>query len=673
MTKGGIDSRDRLAADRRQAMQAFERAATGKNPADIDQAAAALERLVAAESRDFQSRFQLGVLRVLQNRYDEALRLFKPVARAIPREPVVRANLAAVALVMGRYAEAIDWCDEFLALTPNSAKVLTIRGNALRALRRNEEAADGYRRALAVDPRHAEAAINYGGALRNLRRFAEALAALDRALALDANSAQAHCDRAAVLLELDRPGEALVAADKALALAPEDVTVLNNRALALKQLGRTEDALLCCEAALAVDSSKAPPWLTRAGLLVDLGRVNEALESYDKGLALDPGDVAGLANKSVLLGEMGRFDEAVAMLRSAIALDPGRASLFYNLTQIAALRLDDPAVAAMTAQMRDLGARAPADRAFLHYALAKVQEDNGDPEAAFRHSRAGAAEKRQLVHYDEAETLDEMARAGRVFDASLLSRLRAGANEAAAPIFIVGMPRSGSSLLEQVLASHPGVAGLGETDAFARVLREAGAKSAAFPEFAQSLSADGAARIGAGYLQVVGRLAGPDRRTVDKALDNFRYVGLIHAALPGARIIHIRRDAVETCLSGFSKWFAAGFAFSYDLGELGRYYRAYERLMEHWRGILPAEAFLTVDYEAMIADFKGESQRIASFCGLEWDARCLEFHKTERQVRTASKTQVRQPLFDGRARRRAALAPHLGPLLAALELPEGDG
>ena len=285
----------------------------------------------------------------------------------------------------------------------------------------------------------------------------------------------------------------------------------------------------------------------------------------------------------------------------------------------------------------------------------------------FRHLSAGAALKRGLVRHDEAATLGDMGRAAQVFDRQMAARLEGHGDDLARPIFIVGMPRSGSTLVEQISSSHAGVSGLGEIGAFGKAMRGEGAGALAFPERIQFLSPAQVGRIGAAYAKNIGELAPSAGRVVDKMLDNFLYLGLIAAALPKARIIHIRRDPVETCLSCFSKWFAAGYDFSYDLGELGRYYRAHQRLMNHWRAILPAEMLIAVDYEAVVADLEGESRRLAAFCGLEWDPRCLEFHNNQRQVRTASKTQVRQPLFDGSSRRRAVLAPHLAPLLEALE------
>ncbi len=658
--KGGRDGK------RRRAWDAFDRVLASRNAAEIDKASKLLREIVGSDARDGPSAFRLGVLTVMQRRYDDALRAFEQAARALPQESVVRANLGAVALALGRAEEAIAWCDQSLALKPDAANVWNLRGNALRALRRAEEAAQSFTRAVNLDPNFADALSNYGCAINETGHHDEALAVFDRALALQPNSSPLLCNRGAVLVNLERPGEALISLDKALALAPDNVVAINNRALALKMLSRPEEALLCATAALAVDSQQAAAWLTQAGVLADLGRAEEALASFDQGLALAPRDPAGLSNRALLLGEIGRFAEAATTLREAIAFAPERASLYYNLTQMTKLAPDDPAVAAMNARLAQDAALPPTDRIFLHFGLAKVHEDHGAWDESFGHLSAGASLKRGLVRYDQAATLGEMARAAQVFDKAMAARLGGRGEKSLAPIFIVGMPRSGSTLVEQILSSHEGVSGLGEIGAFGKAMRADGAGPVAFPERVQSLSPEDAGRIGAAYAKNVRELAPSADRVVDKMLDNFLYLGLLAAALPTARIIYIRRDPVETCLSCYSKWFATGYDFSYDLGELGRYYRAHERLMDHWRAILPKQLLITVDYEAVVADLEGQSRRLAAFCGLEWDPRCLEFHNNERQVRTASKTQVRQPLFDGSSRRRGALARHLAPLLSAL-------
>jgi tetratricopeptide (TPR) repeat protein len=644
----------------------FEQAVAMKDPARIDKAAAELEKIVKTGRDDARAAFELGVLRFLQNRRADAYRHFALAGRLAPTEPVIRANLAATAFALGRHEEAIGWCDNALALGAEPAKAWNMRGNALRALGRLEEALRCCERALELRPDFVEAWSDCGAALTNMRRLDAALAATDKALSLRPDSAPLHCNRAAALIELDRAAEALLALDKALALAPPNVIALNNRASALKLLNRMDEALLCCEASLALDRDHAAPWLTRADVLCELGRPDEALASFQEGLARDPHNVAGLANMSQLLADLGRFPEATAMLRKAIELAPCRANLYYNLAQLEKLTPGDPAVAALREQAEAQGLSAK-DLMFTHYALAKVGEDNGDREAEFRHLAAGSALKRGLTPYDEAAELGEIAKTMEIFDEKMFSLLAGGGERSLAPIFIVGMPRSGSTLVEQILASHEGVRGLGEVAAFSAAMNETAPRRAGhFANFARELTRETVDAIGAAYARRVGRLAAPGQRVVDKSLDNLLRLGLIALALPSARIIHTRRDPVETCLSCYAKWFNAGYGFSYDLGDLGRYYRAQESLMRHWSEILPKDSLLSVDHEAVVADIEGQSRRIAAFCGLEWNPRCLDFHKTERPVRTASKMQVRQPLFDAPSRRAAAWAGHLDGLMAAL-------
>jgi len=277
-----------------------------------------------------------------------------------------------------------------------------------------------------------------------------------------------------------------------------------------------------------------------------------------------------------------------------------------------------------------------------------------DFDRAFKHLLAGNAAHRLRVAYDEAATLGRFERIEASYTAALL-RDRAGRGAASpVPVFIIGMPRSGTSLVEQILASHPAVHGAGEIEDFERA-----AGPALMPE--AGAAAD-LASIGESYLARLPRVAAA--RITNKLPWNFLHAGLIHLALPQARLIHIRRDPVDTCLSCFSHLFAANLPYSYDLGELGRYWRGYDRLMAHWRRVLPATALLEIDYEELIGDLDAVARRMLAHCGVDWDARCLDFHRTERPVRTASMTQVRRPIY--RNTRRRPDNALLAPLLTAL-------
>jgi hypothetical protein len=301
--------------------------------------------------------------------------------------------------------------------------------------------------------------------------------------------------------------------------------------------------------------------------------------------------------------------------------------------------------------------------------MGKAYGDIGAHERAFLSLLIGNALKRLRTRYDEAATIGILRRMQAAFDPKQMKRGAGLGDPSAAPVFIVGMPRSGTTLAEQILASHPNVFGAGEINDFQKAILALGGDAAGAlgsPEVASLLSPDELQRIGAGYVARLGAMAPEATRIVNKTPENFRFLGLIHRALPNARIIHTRRDPVDTCLSCFSKLFFENLPFAYDLGELGRYYRAYDALMAHWRALLPQETLLEVQYEEVVDDLEGQARRIVAHCGLEWDPRCLDFHETERPVRTASVAQVRQPIYASAVGRWRPYEPFLGPLLSEL-------
>jgi hypothetical protein len=281
----------------------------------------------------------------------------------------------------------------------------------------------------------------------------------------------------------------------------------------------------------------------------------------------------------------------------------------------------------------------------LHFALGKAYADAGSRDRSLRHVLAGNAIRRGQAVYDEEAWLRLLDTANADVTADTIARLRGLGDPSPAPVFIVGMPRSGSTLIEQILGSHPQVLATGERRDFMMAMQGVvppltGLRNAGREEAAAVLR-----ELGAAYLQRMFGAAPVPRRFTDKQLDNFRWLGLIHLALPNARIIHVRRDPVDTCMSCFSTLFASGHEYSYDLGELGRAYRAYDALMDYWRRILPQDVLLEVHYEDVVDDLEGQARRLLAHCGLEWDEACLAFHRTARPVHTASAVQVREPIY----------------------------
>ena len=594
--------------------------------------------------------------------YDQALALSPVFAQALN-------NRGLVLMALGRREAALASYGAALAGQPDYVMALCNRGRTLHELGRSAEALASYDAALTHQPDHLEALNNRGALLRDLGRLDEALAAFDQALAVRPDYADALNNRGNVLKGLGRQGEALAAYDAAIAAQPRFAEALCNRGFLAWTLGRPALALESYDAALAIDPGQVEAWNVRAIALTALNRPLDALDSYDTALALDPDYADALGNKGMLMAELGLLEEARGVLERAIDLEPRRVRAYYNLTLCRKMVAGEPRVLAMEALARDEAAYGADDRIYLHYALAKAYADAGDRGASFEQLSFGAALKRGQIVYDEAATLEALQQVRAAYPARRLRAGEGGGDPSPKAIFIVGMPRSGSTLVEQILASHPRVFATGESDLLARTVAELSPEARALlasPDAPLEASAQVFREVGGAYSQTMALVAPDAARVTDKALENFRQLGLIHLALPNARIIHTRRDPIDTCLSCFQKLFGGDLPYSYDLGALGRYYRAYEALMAHWRAVLPPGVMLELDYEETTADLEAVARRIIAHCGLEWDDRCLDFHTTDRWVHTASAAQVREPVYRSSVGKWRAYEPWLGPLIEAL-------
>ncbi len=411
--------------------------------------------------------------------------------------------------------------------------------------------------------------------------------------------------------------------------------------------------------------------------LKDQGRLDEARAAYHKALELKPDYIKACLNLGVALLVQGRLDEAVASLRQAKAIDPDYVEAYYNLALSQRGEIDN-------GSMRHLEAilarnRLSADEKLkLHFTLAKAFEEKGDADAAFAHYRRGNEVRRVAFAGDgvrfDAEAQDRLvACTGAVFTDQFFASHQSFGIASEAPVFVVGMPRSGTTLVEQIAASHPRVHGAGERWEMmvaSHNLADALGTQAPYPESAAELDSGTAARLGEAYLGRLREVAGDAERVIDKLPFNYLLLGLIAVLLPRARVIHCRREARDLCLSCYFENFANPFPWPTDLYDIGRYHRAYERMMAHWRSVLP-RAMLEVDYEDLVADQEGQSRRIIDFLGLRWDPRCLDFHRTQRQVNTASSWQVRRPIYATSVGRWRAYERMLEPLEAGLAGEDG--
>jgi hypothetical protein len=306
-----------------------------------------------------------------------------------------------------------------------------------------------------------------------------------------------------------------------------------------------------------------------------------------------------------------------------------------------------------------------------HFAMGKALSDLGQYQDAFQHLLKANALKRSTIEYHEPQRLAMFENIKTTFSPDFMKARSGGGDTSWSPIFIVGMPRSGTTLMEQVLASHSKVFGAGELEAFKEAIAECVHRRKilpAYPLLVEAMSQDDIRELGEKYTTKVRPRAPEADRIVDKMPLNFAFVGLIHLALPNARFINVRRDPLDTCISCFSLLFSGSQPFAYDLAELGRYYRGYETVMEHWHKVLPPGVLMDVQYEDLVADLEGVSRGVLAHCGLDWEDTCRDFHDTKRTVRTASLMQVREPLYKRAVGSWRRYQKHLGPLFEALGL-----
>jgi tetratricopeptide (TPR) repeat protein len=534
----------------------------------------------------------------------------------------------------GKLDDALVRCTEALRIKPNFYQALNSIGNIFQKQGKLDEAESRYIEALRIEPDYPDALINLGN----------------------------------VLQEQGKLDEAVIRYTEALRIKPDYPDTLYNLGSVFQKQGKLDEASERYTEALRIKPDYPAALNNLGNVLQEQGKLDEAVACYRTALDLEPDSPDAYLNLGHTLTVSGRFDEAVRVFETAIGLAPRRGLSYLLLAATGRIIPGSPYLRRMEELASDINSLPEADQMELHFALGAVYADLGDQERSFRHLLAGNRLKRRRIDYDEAETLALFDRIRAVFTAELLACGPKTGVPSPLPVFVVGMPRSGTTLVEQILASHPQVFGAGELLHLPHLVRsfrqiESGV---VFPEAVTVLPRERLERLGAAYLDGLRAKAPSAARIVDKLPDNFLRIGLIHLALPQARIIHVRRDPVDTCLSCFSILFAGRLHYTYDLAELGRFYRAYEGLMAHWRDVLPPGVMLEVRYEDVVADLEGQARRILDHCGLAWDERCLAFHQNQRLVRTASAAQVRRPLYASSVGRWRVFADLARPLLDAL-------
>jgi tetratricopeptide (TPR) repeat protein len=684
--------------------EALKLASAHQNAGRLPQAEAVLRQVLQQRPNHPDALHLLAIVAHQAGKTNIGIELIARALTIAPNVPVYQANIAEMYRRVGNAKAAIEHGQRAIALNPGHADAHNNLGIAHYDIGDYVGAVACYDRAIELKPRFAEAMSNRGNALRNLRRYEEAEGEYRRALAINPSYAEAYNNLGSVLRDLERPQEAELAYRKAIAIAPNYLEALNNLVLALKDLKNLDAALAAAQHALRVKPQNPDAFAYIGSIYVEQKKLDQAFEALRRSLALNPNKAETLnmlgraffeANQSekaiecyrraialkqdfadpynnlgTCLKELGRFDEALEAFNRALAIQPDLVGAYVNLVDTKKFTSnDDPHLVAMERFAAKAATLTEEKQQHLHFGLAKAYDDLKRYDEAFPHLLKGNAIKRKSISYDETAALDYFERVKTVITADVIRSQSGGGSDTNQPIFVLGMPRSGTTLIEQIIASHPAVTGAGElkdlNDTVNNV-RSRDGNPAPHPEFVPVMSMPELAAFGESYARKLNKHAPGALHITDKMPSNFYFLGLIHLALPNAKVIHTNRNPVDTCVSCFSKLFAGEQSQTYDLAELGRYYRGYHDLMAHWRSVLPPGSFLDVQYEEVVADTEGQARRILDYCGLEWDPRVLDFHRHQRAVKTASASQVRKPIYDSSVARWRNYEQFLEPLLTAL-------
>jgi tetratricopeptide (TPR) repeat protein len=593
----------------------------------------------------------LGCVRQAQGRFNDAADSYRQAIRVEPGNATAHANLAFILNRNGNLDEAAEHYRQAIALRPNDADSHSNLGNIHLQRRQFDQAQALYKRALSINPLHSATHNNFGNLHRAQGRQDQAEVCYRQAIALRPDYADAHNNLGCVLLDQGHGDAAIQSFKRALSIDPDHADANCNLGVALQKQGNLDEAMGCFQRAIALKPGYAEAHNNLAARLRNEGRLEDATACCDLALVLRPELAEAHCTRGNIFQDQGRLAEAEQAFRRAAALKPGYPEAHYSLSQIKSFRSGDHDLAELESLVAKIDSFPIAKRPYLHFGLAKALDDIGAHTRSFEQFVKGNLAKRRSISYTEAEARDYLEQIARVFDAELLERCRGGGDASVTPIFILGMPRSGTTLIEQILTSHPRIHGAGELSALSSAANNVPGHAMSYPESCANLDREAIGRLATAYLQRQPALPAGKSLMTDKTPGNFEFVGLIHLLFPRAKIIHTVRNPADTCFSCFSKLFATGMPYTYDLAELGRYYRWYQKLMDHWHTVLPPGTMVDVSYEAMVDDLPKHARRLLDYVGVEWDDRCVHFHQNPRPVSTASNVQVRQPLYRGSVNR----------------------
>jgi len=587
----------------------------------------------------------LGVALMRQGKFEEASKHLSTSVKIIPELADGHEQYGLALAALGRLNEAEESLQTALKLDPNSETVHSKLARLQAMQGKDEESRKTRDRMFELNPDWQK--MQDATKLQADGKHNEARQLVKNVLRENPDNINALNLMGSICMAQNLYSDAEAFLRKAVGLAPDFAVAWTVLSASLKEQGNLEEAVEALEKALSLEPRNAD-WHSQLGILLMIwGKEERALVSLERALAINPDNAGALLSKGHVLKTMGDLDDAIRAYRAAAKARPDLGEVFWSLANLKTFRFDPDEVEIMQSQV-DSGKLNDHSELHFCYALGKYFEDREDYPKAFEYYTQGGATKRKSVRFDPVQYDGQTDKIIEVFTPEFFEKRASFGYSDAAPILIVGLPRSGSTLIEQILCSHSQVDGTAELADLMTIGHRTGQNrfdKLIYPESLTDIYADSIEDLGKKYIERTFHHRQGAPYFTDKMPNNFPHIGFLHLILPNAKVIDARRHPLDSCFGTFKQLFAKGQPFSYDLFELGQYYKSYIRLMEHWDHVLPGKV-LRVQYEDNVADQENQARRMIEHCGLKWEDQVLRFYETERAVKTASSEQVRQPIYN---------------------------
>lgn len=637
-----------MVKDEQSALKAsFERALEFLTAGDAVMAEKICRRTIKEVSNsDPNIQVLLCVALIRQGRSGSAVKRLKHILRSFPDFPPAVEELGNALLAQNKPDQAIDAFQQALKINPENAAVMIKLGKIYSKLGRKDEANEMYQSALALEPTKERVATAAQAFARGQTEEAEKICR--QVLREHPNEVDAMRLLASIANKLEQRDDAIILLERAVELKPKFAGAWADLAETYTESEKFGEALDAVQRVIKLQPNMPFGHMIRGSILGKKDDHEGAINAFKEALEIEPEHIGSNMGLGNTLKTIGRYDEAVKSYKKCIEAQPLFSEAYWSLANLKTYSFDDDEIKNMEkhVQSQDL---TPASKAFFHIAIANAKEKQMKYGEAWYHFHTGNELRRTSEIYDSVTTQVTHDALIETFDEEFVNSTKGSGCQSDAPIFILGLPRSGSTLIEQILASHSRVEGtreLPDISLLGRRLTKSKPPGIKYPDAVKHMTDEEKTEYGESYLETSKRYRTDKPRFIDKMPNNFAHIGFIKTILPNAKIINAKRHPLDSCVSSFKQLFYKGQSWSYDLFEIGEYYLEYERMMDHWHSLYPGEIY-DIQYENIVNNQEDESRALIEYCGLDWEDSCLRFYENKRSVNTASSEQVRQPIYKG--------------------------